>query len=84
MDVDALAAQLGKMYRNASYGEKTTSLQLFGIMYSQELSGVSVERVVDRSGLRRDTGRTRFGKEIDDGRRLARYVQLRTTDRQPN
>ena len=79
MEVQELATVLGKMYRNAGYGEKTTSLQLFGIMYAQELSRVSVEQVVDRSGLRRDTGRTRFGKEITDGRRLARYVQLKTT-----
>jgi hypothetical protein len=71
MTVDELAQILKKMYDDALEGEQTTQIHLFGIQYAPALNRVSVKQVKARAGIRECT------VEINAGRRLARYVDLK-------
>ena len=72
MTVDELAKILKSTYDNALQGEKSTQLQLFGIKYVRELSTVSLAQVIEQSRIGRQCT-----VEINAGRRLARYVDLK-------
>ena len=72
MTVGEAAAVLKRMYENAPRGEKSTSLHLFGIKYADDLVGLSVEEVVRKSGIPKS-----YHVEINKGRRLAKYVQIK-------
>ena len=73
MNETELAQILRRMYRNAPYGERSTSLHLFGIRCVRELSDpdISVLGVVERSGVGNS-----YLTEAHKGIRLAKYVEL--------
>ena len=72
MTVGEAAGILRRMYENAPRGEKTTMLHLFGIKYADDLAGLSIEDIVRKAGILKS-----YPTEINKGRRLAKYVQIR-------
>ena len=72
MDIDQLADELCKMYDTAPRGEQVLYLHLFGIKYADELARFSPASVVARAGIPRS-----YGTEINKGRNLAKYVELK-------
>ena len=72
MTVGEAAAILKRMYENAPHGEKTTMLHLFGIKHAADLVGLSIEDVVRKSGIPKS-----YHVEINKGRKLAKYVQIK-------
>ena len=80
MDINALAEMLGEMHREGlPKREGNAQLVLFGIKYAEYLGEdrVPVENVIVRSGIRRNPNSRSFTSEINIGRQLARYVQLK-------
>lgn len=72
MDSQQLADELGRMYNTAPRGEQVTMIHLFGIKYANELRGLGLSDLAEQAGISRS-----YGTEINKGRNLARYVQLR-------
>ena len=72
MTIQELADQLREMYDTAPKGEKAAYIHLFGIKYAAELDRFSPASVVERAGLRRS-----YGTEVNKGRNLAKYVDLK-------
>ena len=81
MDIHELAAELGKMHKEGLLkGEGNAQLVLFGIKYAEYLGEgrVPVERVIVQSGIRTNPSSRSFTSEINIGKQLAPYVQLRS------
>ncbi len=72
MELQQSADELRRMYDAAPKGEKVAYLRLFGIRYAAELDRFSPASVVERAGLQRA-----YGTEINKGRNLAKYVELK-------
>ena len=72
MNVQELADKLREMYETAPKGEQAAMIHLFGIKYAADLNGVSLASVVEHAGLRRS-----YVTEINKGRNLAKYVDLK-------
>lgn len=72
MDIEQLAYELRKMYDTAPRGEKVTHIHLFGIEYAAELTRFAPASVAERAGIGRN-----YGTEINKGRNLAKYVDLK-------
>ncbi len=72
MTLQELANELRKMYDSAPKNEQVLHLHLFGIKYAAELSRFSPASVVALAGIPRS-----YGTEINKGRNLARYVELK-------
>ena len=72
MDIEQLADELRKMYDTAPRGEQVTRIHLFGIKYAAELGRFAPASVAERAGIGRS-----YGTEINKGRNLAKYVELK-------
>ncbi len=72
MEPQELADILSYWYRNAPDGRKTAMINLFGIVYANEI-GKSANKVVLLSELRG----TAYGEAVRDGVRLAEYVTVK-------
>ena len=72
MNVDELAEKLREMYDTAPKGEKAAYIHLFGIKYASELNRFAPASVAERAGLQRWCG-----TEVNKGRNLAKYVDLK-------
>ena len=75
MDDAELATKLREMHRRASYGKKGVAGLLFGIKYADELEHGRVANIVRLAGL--PIG---YDIEVNYGRNLAPYVDLRESD----
>ena len=75
MTPEELGNTLSNMYHDASQGELTTMIHLFGIKYADEIRdcGATATEIVRLSGLH-DSYKT----EVSKGVRLARYVMPRS------
>ena len=67
-----MADELRKMYDTAPKNEQVLHPHLFGIKYTDELTRFSPASVVERAGIPRS-----YGTEVNKGRNLARYVELK-------
>ena len=76
MNIEELAHELRKMYDTAPRGEQVTHIHLFGIKYAAELARFAPTSVAERAGI----GRA-YGTEINKGRNLAKYVELKPQER---
>lgn len=63
---------LRRMYNGAYPGEKVAQIHLFGIMYADDLNGLSLQEIA-----RESTGTVTYHSEISKGRKLAQYVTLK-------
>ena len=72
MTVEEAAAELKRMYERAPQGEQTTMLHLFGIKYADDLVGLSIGDVVRKADISKS-----YPTEINKGRRLAKYVDIK-------
>ncbi len=72
MNLTEAAEKLREMYETAPDGEKAVRIHLFGIKYAGELAGLNLATVAERAGISRS-----YGTEINKGRNLARYVELK-------
>lgn len=72
MDIGQLADELRKMYDTAPRGEQVAHIHLFGIKYAAELARFAPASVAERAGIGRS-----YGTEINKGRNLAKYVELK-------
>ena len=72
MNLQQLADKLREMYDTAPKGEKAAYIHLFGIKYAAELDRFSPASVAERSGLQ-----PWCGTEVNKGRKLAKYVDLK-------
>lgn len=72
MSLQQLADELREMYDTAPKKEKAAYIHLFGIRYAAELDRFSPGSVVKRSGLPPS-----YGTEVNKGRNLAKYVDLK-------
>lgn len=79
MTIDEAAGILREMYEQGlANGESRTQVHLFGIKYAAELESFSIKEL-DAIGLQATGGRAKnYGTEIDKGRKLARYVVVRS------
>ena len=77
MDDYELASKLRSMYDNAKRNEAVCQINLFGIMYAQEIrnSGHTLKHIVELSKIRMG-----YLPEISKGIKLSKYVALRETD----
>jgi hypothetical protein len=73
MTIDEAAKTLAKMYGTAHEGDKVTQIHLFGIQFADQLALHSAKEIAIRAGIPES-----YGTEISKGRRLARFVRLRT------
>ena len=72
MTVGEAALKLKKAYdRGARRGQTALHIHLFGIKYAADLRSLSVREVVNRAGI------PDYAAEINKGRNLANYVQIR-------
>mgnify|MGYP000885561740 CR=1 FL=1 len=69
-----LASKLRSMYENAKRNEAVCQINLFGIMYAQEIqsSGHTLKHLVDLSGISKG-----YITEISKGIKLSKYVVLK-------
>ena len=72
MSLQQLADELREMYETAPKGERAAYIHSFGIRYAAELDRFSPASVADRAGLQRWCG-----TEVNKGRNLAKYVDLK-------
>lgn len=74
MDSESLVIKLKDMYENASKGEQTTMIRLFGIKYAEELkeNSMSLKDIAEKA-----TGYSSYGNEINKGIQLAKYVVVK-------
>ena len=72
MDLRQLVDELRRMYDTAPRWEQVTHIHLFGIKYLSELARFTPASVAERAGI----GRA-YGTEINKGRNLAKYVELK-------
>ena len=66
-----LAESLRGMYNNARRNEAVCQVNLFGILYAEELknSGCTIKHIVELSGIQ-----SGYVSEISKGMKLSRYV----------
>ena len=72
MTVEKAAEILKCVYNKAPEGKKAVRVHLFGIKYADELANISSREVVSRAGIPRG-----YAVEIDKGRNLAEYVDIK-------
>ena len=72
MTEEQLISQLKQRYTSADKREVVLAIHLFGIAFSRELAGHSVNRIAEAA-----TGRKSYGTEIRKGMRLASHVSLK-------
>lgn len=74
MEDHELARILRTMYENAKRNEAVCQINLFGIMYADEIkkSGCSVKRIVELSGIRQG-----YLSEVTKGMKLSKYVTVK-------
>lgn len=73
MTVEKAAKILGCAYRKGKErGQAALRVHLFGIKYADELANISSREVVSRAGIPRG-----YAVEIDKGRNLAEYVDIK-------
>lgn len=73
MTLDEAAQILRQMYYNAPRGEQVAHIHLFGIRYADQLEGLTNPEIVRRAGLNDS-----YHSEVAKGRRLAKYVVVKT------
>lgn len=73
MSTDHLIQILKEAYESAPFGEKKTTIHLFGIKFSSELENHSVKEIAESA-----TGRVSYQTEISVGMRLAKHVTVKT------
>ena len=72
MTVGEAALELKKSYeRGKRRGQTALHIHLFGIKYADDLRSLSIREVVNRAGI------PDYAAEINKGRNLAKYVQIR-------
>ena len=76
MDIGQLANELRKMYDTAPRGEQVAHIHLFGTKYAAELARFAPASVAERAGIGRS-----YGTEINKGRNLAKYVELKPQEK---
>ena len=72
MDLQQLADELRRMYEAAPYDERVVMIHLFGIKYASEISRFTPTAIVRAAELP-----SSYGTEVNKGRNLARYVELK-------
>ncbi len=72
MRVDQASSFLREMYDKAPDNEKALSIHLFGIIYAEQLEGLSKKEIVMGEGLP-----VSYQTELNKGMNLARYVELK-------
>ena len=72
MSLQQLADELRQMYDTAPLGEQVTMIHLFGIKYAAEIGQFTPAAIVQCAGLRQS-----YGTEVNKGRNLAKYVDLK-------
>lgn len=72
-----LAKELRSMYDNAKRNEAVCQVNLFGILYAQEIQskGHTLKHIVELSGINKG-----YLTEISKGIKLSKYVVLRDID----
>ena len=70
MTLDEAARILSDMHKNAPRDDKTLYDLLFGIMYNDELEGLSSSAIAKRAGIE-------IAPMVSLGRKLASYVTLK-------
>lgn len=73
MTYDEAASILKKMYDGAQRGEQALKIHLFAIKYANEIENLTPAEIAERAGLSRS-----YGVEINKGRNLAKYVELKS------
>jgi hypothetical protein len=73
MTYDEAASILKKMYNEAPRGEQALSIHLFAIKYAKNIENMTPAEIAERAGLSRS-----YGVEINKGRNLAKYVELKS------
>ena len=72
MTVGEAALELKRAYeRGSRRGQIALHIHLFGIKYADDLRSLSVREVVNRAGI------PDYVAEINKGRNLAKYVQIK-------
>lgn len=72
MTVGEAALELKRAYeRGKRRGQTALHIHLFGIKYAAELRSLSIQEVVNRAGI------PDYAAEINKGRNLADYVQIK-------
>ena len=76
MEKKELAIVLADMYNNASRGDATTMIRLFGIKYAEEIKNckASYKDYIELSGIDRGIS---YQAEIGKGVQLAKYVKMK-------
>jgi|Cruoilmetagenom7_1024161.scaffolds.fasta_scaffold65926_3 5-methylcytosine-specific restriction protein B len=74
MDAQVLADKLKEMYVGSRKGEIAVSIHLFGIKYASEITqcGSTPRQLAKMAGVPET-----YGTEINKGRKLARFVNLK-------
>ena len=69
-----LASELKRMYENASKGDSTTMIRLFGIKYSEDLKNYtcSMSEIAELAEIG-----VNYHAKISKGIRLAKYVKIK-------
>ena len=75
MTLDEAALMLRTIHGNAPHREQMLYVHLLGIMYADELEGLSVSEIVKLSGL------GKIDPELSSGRKLAPHVTLNDATR---
>ena len=63
---------LRRMHSGALHGEKSISLIIFGVKYADDLEGMTLASVIQKSGIHPTAD-----VEIGYGMKLAQYVQIK-------
>ncbi len=72
MNVGEAASELRRMYQNALQGEQVVSIHLFGIKYAEEVERFTASEIVRQAGLQAS-----YATEVNKGKNLAKYVELK-------
>jgi hypothetical protein len=72
MTAEEAGRVLREMYDNAEEREKAAHIHLFGIMYSDELDGLTNTDIVREAGIAKS-----YHSEVAKGRKLAKYVTVK-------
>ena len=73
MTLEEAGQRLREMYSTAPYGEQVAHIHLFGIKYADELEGLANVDIVRQAEMYES-----YGTEVAKGRRLAKYVRLKS------
>lgn len=74
MSLRDLASKLAEMYSDASRGDKTTMIHLFGVKYADELDSMegSLKDLLELAEMP-----VSYVTELNKGRRLSKYVECK-------